>query len=119
MTKIGKVSKNQVSTIPYSVVFIRNGNELLFIKFPTLKNYWPGVYNGLGGPIEPWEDLEESAIRKVYEESGIKLKSLDLRIIINADDYFNRNRLLFFFIGNSPTKKIEGGRDLIWLPLDK
>ena len=99
----------------YSVCFLRNKDSILLIKFPPDKNVWPGLYNGLGGPIEVNESPRESAIGKIKSESGIKVKNINLRMIINVTDFFGRNRLLFFFVSDVSSKKVKSSRDLKWV----
>ncbi len=38
-----------------------------------------GKYNGLGGKVEPDEDVVSGAIREVYEESGLTVTAIALR----------------------------------------
>src|SRR3989344_649540 len=112
-------NKQTANLIAYTVVFLTHNSEILFIKFPPAKNYWPGLYNGLGGPIESWENPEESAIRKIYEEAGIRINKLELSMVVNVEDYFERDRLLFFFTGKVSNKRIISKRDLIWCSKNK
>ena len=112
-------NKQTANLIAYTVVFLTHNSEILFIKFPPAKNYWPGLYNGFGGPIESWENPEESAIRKIYEEAGIRINKLELRMVVNVEDYFERDRLLFFFTGKVSNKRIISKRDLIWCSKNK
>lgn len=108
-----------IGLTPYTVCFLKNRDSVLLIKFPPDKNVWPGLYNGLGGPIESHESPRESAIKKINKESGVKVKNIELKMVLNVTDYFGRNRLLFFFISNTLNKKINSARDLKWVKLTK
>ncbi len=107
-----------IGLTPYSVCFLTHKDYVLLIKFPPDKNVWPGLLNGLGGPIEVNESPRESAIKKIKIESGIKVRNINLKMIINVTDFFGRNRLLFFFTSSVLSKKIKGARDLKWVKLE-
>lgn len=104
-----------IGLTPYTVCFLRNKDSILLIKFPPDKNVWPGLYNGLGGPIEVNESPRESAIRKIKAESGIKVKNISLKMVINVTDFFGRNRLLFFFVSDILSKRHKSSRALNWI----
>lgn len=107
-----------IGLTPYTVCFLFHRDSVLLIKFPPDKNVWPGLYNGLGGPVEEGESLGESAMRKIREESGIKVKRVNLQMIINVNDFFGRDRLLFVFTARVRDKKFKhDARNLMWAKL--
>ena len=108
-----------IGLTPYSVCFLKHRESILLIKFPSDKNVWPGLYNGLGGPIENHESPRESAVKKIKKESGVKVKNINLKMVLNVTDYFGRNRLLFFFLSNTQNKIIKSTRDLKWVKLNE
>lgn len=58
----------------YTLCLIRNGDEILLLnreKPPQM-----GMWNGVGGKIEPSETPLESAIRETFEETGIRLTAM-------------------------------------------
>ncbi len=58
--------------IPYCICFILKGSEVLMlnrVKAPT-----KGLWNGVGGKLEPEETPEQSVIREVMEETGIQIQ---------------------------------------------
>ncbi|ULL19158.1 8-oxo-dGTP diphosphatase [Paenibacillus sp. H1-7] len=57
--------------LKYNLCFIRKGSQLLMLnrhKAPLL-----GMWNGVGGKLEPGETPYDSVLREVYEETGIAL----------------------------------------------
>ena len=58
---------------PCVIVLIHRGRELLLARSPHFR---PGIYSALAGFVEPGESAEETAIREVREEVGIKIKNL-------------------------------------------
>lgn len=57
--------------LKYNLCFIRKGAQLLMLnrsKSPLL-----GMWNGVGGKLEPEETPYESVLREVFEETGIEL----------------------------------------------
>ncbi|CAG7652197.1 8-oxo-dGTP diphosphatase [Paenibacillus solanacearum] len=58
----------------YTLCFINRGTELLMIN----RNKQPemGVWNGVGGKIEPSEIPEQCVLREVFEETNIRLEKV-------------------------------------------
>ncbi|HOB05961.1 MAG TPA: 8-oxo-dGTP diphosphatase [Propionibacteriaceae bacterium] len=83
-----------------------------------------GKYNGLGGKVEPLEDVAAAARREVLEETGVELTALRLRGTVSwpgfgtgGEDWFG-----FIFVGEvdpdvTLTANHEGA--LTWQPLDR
>uniref|UniRef100_A0A7C3WKJ4 Oxidized purine nucleoside triphosphate hydrolase n=1 Tax=Thermofilum pendens TaxID=2269 RepID=A0A7C3WKJ4_THEPE len=65
-----------MTTVATVVYLLRNGKVLLIRK---KKGFGAGKYNGVGGKVEPGEDLEESARREVLEEVGVRVGRLEYR----------------------------------------
>ncbi|NGQ95168.1 8-oxo-dGTP diphosphatase [Brevibacillus sp. SYP-B805] len=55
----------------YTLCFVKRGDALLMLN----RNAWPnmGLWNGLGGKVEPGETPAQSVVREVREEAGISL----------------------------------------------
>lgn len=58
-----------------------------------------GKYNGLGGKLEPYEDVVTGIQREIREEAGIEVCSLSLRGTVNWPDFGTNgdNWLAFIF----------------------
>lgn len=81
-----------------------------------------GKWNGLGGKFEPGETPEECAIREVFEESGLRVKSLILKgfltfpLFANNEDWYAFVFVADQFEGNL-IESPEG--NLQWMDNDK
>lgn len=82
-----------------------------------------GKYNGLGGKLEPDEDVMAGMRREIHEEAGIHCLSLQLRGTISwpgfgrqGEDWLGFVFLVDRFEGEPPARNDEG--DLEWVALD-
>lgn len=82
-----------------------------------------GKYNGLGGKLEPGEDVAGCIIREVREEAGIEVQQLRLRCTINwpgfgknGEDWFGFIFLINQWTGTPLAANPEG--TLEWHPID-
>ncbi|MGY0504553.1 NUDIX hydrolase [Luteimonas sp. e5] len=83
-----------------------------------------GKYNGLGGKLEPDEDVLAGMIREIREEAGIDCTELALRGTIswpgfgrNGEDWFGFVFLISAFDGEPLRENPEG--TLEWVPLER
>lgn len=83
-----------------------------------------GKYNGLGGKMEPDEDIVECMRREIREEAEIECVELSLRGSINwpgfgkhGEDWLGFVFLITRFEGTPPARNAEG--ELEWVPLDQ
>jgi 8-oxo-dGTP diphosphatase len=79
-----------------------------------------GKYNGLGGKLEPHEDVAAGMRREIHEEAGIDCLELQLRGTISWPGFGKRGEdwLGFLFViprfaGDPPSRNAEG--DLEWI----
>ncbi len=109
-------------TIPRTLSFILNGDDVLLMKRASHKRVFPNQYNGLGGHIERDEDPASGAIREIVEESGLEVHSLRLRSIHNIDAGEKTGIILFVYTAISESREVswhsaEG--TLEWVPTDR
>lgn len=83
-----------------------------------------GKYNGLGGKIEPLEDVVSGMRRELREEAGIEALELRLRGTVswpgfgkNGEDWLGFIFLISAFSGEPPAANAEGS--LEWVPLER
>lgn len=57
--------------LQFTLCFIKREEHILLLN--RTKPPWQGMWNGIGGKIEPGESPEESIQREVYEEAGLKI----------------------------------------------
>ena len=73
------------SLIPRTLIFLISGGRVLLLKGSPEKPRWAGLYNGIGGHIEPGEDVLSSAHRELKEETGLSRPGLWLCGVITVD----------------------------------
>jgi 8-oxo-dGTP diphosphatase len=67
----GVRGSKRYALIPRTLVFVFRAGRVLLLRGAPSKRIWPGRYNGLGGHVEPGEDILASAQREVAEEAGL------------------------------------------------
>ena len=68
----------KLATLCY-VIDKRNNATLMIYRNKKQNDYHKGKWNGLGGKFNLGESPEECAIREIEEESGLKVKSVNMR----------------------------------------
>lgn len=80
-----------------------------------------GFFNGLGGKLEPGEDVIEGIKREIFEESGLTVDSIRLRGTVSwpgyGDDCFGFIFLIDSYSGEPFSENEEG--PLSWQPISK
>lgn len=77
----------------------KEGKMLMLHRTKKKNDVMEGMWVGLGGKMESGESPEECIIREVYEESGLKVKSLALRGFITFPDFMGSGDwYMFVFI---------------------
>jgi 8-oxo-dGTP diphosphatase len=83
-----------------------------------------GKYNGLGGKLEPNEDVAVGMFRELREEAGIECLEMKLRGTISwpgfgsqGEDWFGFLFLITRYRGEPPSANTEGR--LEWIALDR
>jgi 8-oxo-dGTP diphosphatase len=89
------------SVIPRTLVFVFRGNDVLLIKGAQDKKIWAGLYNGIGGHVEPGEDVLFSARRELQEETGLMQIPLHLCGQVMIDTGTAQGVALFVFKGTT------------------
>ena len=107
-----------LATLGY--VFSPDGAKVLLVhrnKRPD--DFHFGKYNGLGGKLEPGEDVVSGMRREIREEAGIECEALELRGTINwpgfgkdGQDWFGFLFRITSFTGTPFADNPEG--DLVW-----
>lgn len=115
------IAANRYMNIPRTLVFLIRENHILLIRGAPTKRLWAGKYNGVGGHIEPGEDVYSAATREVIEEAGISTIILRLSGIISIDTKQNPGILIFVFVGQTEsTRTFTSSEGLLeWISLDK
>jgi 8-oxo-dGTP diphosphatase len=84
-------------TIPRTLCFVTNGDDVLLMRRAPHKRVFPNRYNGVGGHIERDEDPFTSAKREILEETGLTVHAVKLRAVYNIDAGETTGIVLFVF----------------------
>ena len=103
---------------PRTLCFIENGGDLLLLKGAPNKRLWPNQYNGVGGHVEPGEDVLTALRREVQEETGLSIEAAVLRAVITAEEPQKPGVVVFVFTATSPTRQVKASAEgtLQWVP---
>ena len=104
--------------VPSTLVYVRRGGRTLMIR--KARGHQRGMWNGLGGKLEPGEMIETGARREVREESGLEVERLDYRGMIVFPRFDGRNDwYVWIFLATArgePRASDEGA--LEWVPTE-
>ncbi len=112
-------SSQRWHAVPRTLSFVRNGADVLLLKGAPNKRIWPNQYNGLGGHVEPEEDVLASARREILEESGLAVHDLRLRGVTIIDVHDPQGGILLFtFSAWADTRDVKPSNEgtLEWVP---
>lgn len=99
-----------------SVVFNRRKDKILFCK--RTKEPFKGLYNFVGGKVEPGEDSFSAAYRELQEETGIGRDDICLFKLMDFT-YYDQKFVLEIYVGQlqEDVQLVEEVNPLEWLPL--
>lgn len=111
-------TQNRWLTIPRTLCFVTNGDDVLLMRRAAHKRVFPNQYNGVGGHIERDEDPLTSAKREILEETGLTVRDVRLRAIYNIDAGKETGIGLFLFTAVSNSRITTDGDEgtLHWIP---
>ena len=78
------------------LVYNRNRSKILFCK--RLNDPYEGMYNLVGGKIEPGEDGFHAAYRELFEETGISREDITLYHMMDFT-YYNQECVVEVYVG--------------------
>lgn len=112
-----------VATLGY--VLSPDGREVLMVhRNARPEDHQLGKYNGLGGKLEPDEDVVAGMRREMFEEAGIDCTALSLRGTISwpgfgkhGEDWLGFVFVVTAFDGTPPASNAEG--TLEWVPRER
>jgi 8-oxo-dGTP diphosphatase len=109
-----------LATLGY--VLSRDGESVLMIRRTRPGDPARGKFNGLGGKLDPDEDVAAGMARELYEEAGITVTRMDLRATISWPGFGADNESWFAFVfvvreweGEPVASNHEG--ELSWVPI--
>lgn len=72
---------------PRTLSFVVDGERVLLLRGAPTKRLWANRLNGVGGHVEPGEDVYTAALREVQEETGLEVQGLRLRGVVHVAPY--------------------------------
>ncbi len=113
-------TSNRWLTIPRTLCFVLNGDDILLMKRAPHKRIFPNRYNGVGGHIERDEDPLNSARREIKEETGLDVRDLKLCAVYNIDAGEATGIVLFVFTAHSDQREVTANAEgtLHWIARD-
>jgi 8-oxo-dGTP diphosphatase len=105
-------------TIPRTLSFVLNGDDVLLMKRAAHKRVFPNRYNGVGGHIERDEDPLTSAKREIEEETGLVVYDIRLCAVYNIDAREQTGIILLVFTANTQSRDVVANSEgtLHWIP---
>lgn len=102
-----------------TVSFVFHGTDVLLMRHPETSDRFAGRWNGIGGHVEPGEDIRESARREIREETGLDVPDLSLRGVLHESGLLGRAHVLFVFAGRTRERALRSAerRELCWQPV--
>lgn len=109
-------------TIPRTLCFVFNGDDVLLMKRAPHRRIFPNRYNGVGGHIERDEDPLTCAKREILEETALNVRDVRLRAVYNVDTGEANGIVLFVFTAISDSREVvsdENEGTLEWVALNR
>ena len=99
------------------VVFNKNMDKSLFCI--RAKEPYKGMYNFVGGQVEPGEDNDTAAYRELLEETGISKDDIELDHFMDLNYFkYENNIQVYYGILKHDVTLVEEKNKLEWLPID-
>lgn len=110
---------NRYKVIIRTLIFIFYKDEILLLLGASDKKIWANLFNGIGGHVEPGEDIYSAAQRELLEETGITCDSLKQNGTIIIDINNSEGIEIHIFSGNVKSKNIVSSKEgeLHWIPI--
>jgi 8-oxo-dGTP diphosphatase len=99
--------RGRYQVVPRMLCFVTHGDDVLLLRVGAHKKLWAGLYNGVGGHLEPGEDVQSAVKREVREETGLDARQIRLRGVVHVDvDNPVLGVLFFVFTAAADDKRV-------------
>ncbi len=102
----------------YTLIFLLRGEEILMIHRRNPPNQ--GMWNGVGGRLEPGELPLQGALREVREETGYSLPTAHFAGLLTWDGHSETAGGLYIFTAQvpngAPSQPLDDEGELAWQP---
>lgn len=104
----------------YNVIAVVNEDMSAWLMCKRLKNPYKGLYNLVGGKIEPNEYGLDAAYRELFEETGITREDIVLTHLMDFTYYLD-NCYVEAYVGrlNKEVDVHGDENDLVWMNFDE
>ena len=116
------IDPDRYQITPRTLIFLFNPrDQVLLIRGAENKRLWAGLYNGIGGHVEAGEDILESALRELTEETGIREAILNFCGQIMIDITPTKGVGVFLFRGMYNGTFLQSSHEgqIQWIGLDE
>ncbi len=90
----------------FTNVYLLDENKIFLLHRAPGKAVWPDTLLGVGGKVEPGEDVREAAIREFQEEAGATVTDLKLIGTLSWIDGENQNGINYIFVAHKYTGQL-------------
>ena len=106
------------ASLRFNVCFLTHGDEVLMLRRNKAPNR--GLWNGVGGHIEPGETPLASVLREVQEETGCRLDTARFAGLLTWRGYEIEDGGLYLFTAETPhfDPPLTPEGELAWKPAD-
>lgn len=86
--------------LPFTIAFLLHGDRVLLLrrKFPP----FVGIFNGVGGKLEPGETPLACILREVAEETGVTLKGARFGGVVTWTGHAGGTSGMYAYVANLP-----------------
>lgn len=110
-------TQGRYCAVPRVLVFLTRGDRILLLQGGPRK-WFAGRFNGIGGHVEPGEDVLSAARRETLEETGLPVSDFDLGAIIHVQSGAPPGVMVFVFTAQAPSGAVIESDEgtLSWVP---